>query len=165
MIFRCILFVALLFPTIAAADHYLRTGKYLCELGWNTEGSQREYCVSRTGEEYSCLGFQLDLSEKQLSINTRGGGTQYKKISEHYGLFGDGEHVISMVFVDLFSNGNEGQHLVTLNYVHDERNMIHLKMFRSYDTTSFKNLTADEIKADPFLIYTGNHFHRCEWLQ
>ena len=73
------------------------------------------------------------------------------------GLFDDGRHVDSMVFVNQMEDGGHGSLLTTLNFVYGETDQIHMKSLK-YDETAYRDLTSAQIKADPYLIKTFSYF-------
>ena len=163
MIVRLLAVVGLLFPAISSADHFLRNGSYFCELAWDYDGKQAENCFSRKGQAFDCIGYQIDLSGDALNFHRDVGYDKLTKISESYGLFSDGRHVTSMVFVNQLEDGSHGSLLTTLNFVYGETDQIHMKSLR-YDETAYRDLTSAQIKADPYLIKTFSYFSRCKKL-
>ena len=160
---RILATLGLLLPTIASADHFLSNGRYFCELAWDYDGNQAKSCVSRRGKEYDCIGYQIDLSDDELTVYRKNGYDILVKISESLGLFDDGRHVDSMVFVNQLEDGSHGSILTTLNFVYGETDQIHMKSLR-YDQTAYRDLTSATIKADPYLIKTFSSFSRCKKL-
>ena len=160
---RLVAIIGLLFPAIASADHFLRNGSYFCELAWDYDGNQAKHCVSRRGQEYDCIGYQIDLSDDALTVHRKNGYDIWVKISESSALFDDGKHAVSMVFVIQLEDGSHGSLLTTLNFVYGETDQIHKKSLR-YDQTAYRDLTSATIKADPYLIKTFSSFSRCKKL-
>jgi len=161
----CIYVLSLVFIQIALpslSSEYLKTGKYMCELYWDYDGSQQERCNSKKGEQYDCIGYLVELKDSGLYIKRKGGDDFYKKISESNG--GVFNEIHSMLFVDEFDDGSHGQILVSLNFVYNVPNIIHLKKYPNYAHTSWFNLTDEWIKRDPFRIKTFTRFSRCEYL-
>ncbi len=164
MLVRIVAIIGLFIPSIVMADHYLKNGSYMCELAWDYDGNQAKHCFSRRGQEYDCIGYQIDLSDDALTVHRKNDYDILVKISESSGLFDDGRHVDSMVFVNQLEDGSHGSILKTLNFVYGEPNLIHLKTIK-YDETAYRDITSDNIMSDPYLIKTFSHFSRCERLQ